>query len=84
MFAIPLVDLVYYVHTTLQVLADIGSAAAVIIGLINSRKIQDVHVSIDGRMDQLLEQTKLASHAQGVTDAYVKTEDNHFVDKFKE
>jgi hypothetical protein len=68
-FILPLPDLVYYVHTTLQVISDVAATIAVIMGVKNSRKIDDVHVSINSRMDQLLEQAKLASHAQGVADA---------------
>ena len=45
----------------------ITSLGAVIIGMKNASRIQDVHVSINSRMDQLLKATGEAERAVGVT-----------------
>lgn len=39
---------------------------AVVIGIMNARKISDVHISIDGRMDQLLAAHGKEMKAEGV------------------
>ncbi len=43
----------------------VSAVSAGIIGLRNTRKIHDVHVSINSRMDQLLAEARLLAHAQG-------------------
>ena len=35
-------------------------------GIVNARRINEVHVSINSRMDQLLEATGVAAHAEGL------------------
>ena len=53
-------------------LAELVTAAcalgALVMSYINSRKIQDVHVSIDGRMDELLRATSAEQFAAGGKD----------------
>jgi hypothetical protein len=60
------------------VIATIGSGALIVVALINgyvakkvseaSNKITEVGHRVDGRMDELLELTRKASHAEGVQD----------------
>jgi hypothetical protein len=73
------------IDTIMRVVSSVAATGAVIMGIVNSRRIKNVRVSINGRMDQLLEQAKLYARSQGAADekARVKTDDNHFVDKFK-
>jgi hypothetical protein len=42
------------------------AAGAVFMGMSNQRGIKDLHVSVNSRMDQLLEQKGLASKAEGL------------------
>ena len=44
----------------------VSAIGAVALGIINRKKISDVHISIDGRMDELLRLNKASSHAEGV------------------
>jgi hypothetical protein len=60
--------LVTYFHTAMQIIADIASLTAVIFGVRNARKIQDVHVSINSRMDQLLQARGEAEKAAGIVE----------------
>ena len=50
------------------IVAAFGSVASILQGRRNSEKIQEVHLSINSRMDQLLESSKLAAHAAGVSE----------------
>lgn len=45
----------------------IASVVAVIVAIVNSRKIEDLHILINSRLTQLLEQTAKASKAEGIT-----------------
>ena len=45
----------------------ITSVSAVVLAVRNSNKIQDVHLSINSRMDQLLSATGAAERAAGIT-----------------
>jgi hypothetical protein len=44
----------------------VTAVGAVVIGIINSNRINDVHISINSRMDELLRTSTTAAHAQGV------------------
>jgi hypothetical protein len=54
-------------------IADITAAAAAlgafILSWINQGKIQEVHLSINSRMDELLREAKAAAHAAGAVQA---------------
>ncbi len=56
----------------IALIASVGAVIAASISawasIVNSSKIQDVHIAINSRMDQLIEVTKAASHAAGVKD----------------
>ena len=47
------------------VLSSIGSIAAAIIGWINREKIHEVHLTMNSRLDELVQATKVAGIAQG-------------------
>lgn len=49
----------------LQVVIALGAVGAAVFGWMSKRAIQEVHVSLDGRLTQLLEQTGAASRAEG-------------------
>lgn len=49
-----------------QILTALAAVGAVISSWRNSRKIEAVHISINSRMDQLLESTGAAMKAQGI------------------
>jgi hypothetical protein len=49
-----------------RIISALAALGAVVMGLVNSRKIQNVHVSINSRMDQLLQARGDASKAEGV------------------
>jgi hypothetical protein len=57
---------------TFAEIAQLITAAAAILAVVqsmrNGKKIEDVHISIDGRMDQLLEVSKKVAHSAGVDD----------------
>lgn len=46
--------------------AAFAALGAAVIGFLNMRKIQDVHVSINSRMDQLLKERSVSAHAEGI------------------
>jgi hypothetical protein len=46
----------------------IASATAAFLSLHNAIKIQEVHLSINSRMDQLLKAAEEAAHAKGAAD----------------
>ncbi len=49
-----------------EIITAVAALAAVVVSLWNGRKIQDIHIAINSRMDQLLELTKSAEHARGM------------------
>lgn len=53
------------VKLALQVLIAVGACGAAVFGWMAKKAIQEVHVSLDGRLTQLLEQTGAASRAEG-------------------
>jgi ACT domain-containing protein len=55
-----------YIDDIIRVLTGLASLGAVIMGIINSRKIREVHISINSRMDQMLQMRGEASKAEGV------------------
>ena len=71
-------------NETIAAVASLISATAAAVAVImsvlsyrassrNGRKIDDVHVSVNSRMDQLLTQKGLASEAKGAADERSKT-----------
>jgi hypothetical protein len=48
-----------------QLMTALAAVLAVALSYINGRKIQDVHLSINSRMDQLLAATQSAAEAKG-------------------
>jgi hypothetical protein len=44
----------------------LAAAIAVILGAVNKAKINELHVSVDGRLTQLLEANSKSAHAEGV------------------
>jgi hypothetical protein len=55
-----------YVDDIIRVVTAFASLGAVLLGAMNSRKIREVHISINSRMDQLLQARGEASRAEGV------------------
>jgi hypothetical protein len=53
-------------HDVAEIITAAAALGAVLMSWRNSTKIQDVHVSINSRMDQLLAATGLAARANGV------------------
>lgn len=49
-----------------QFITAIAALGAVLMSARNGRKIEEVHLSINGRMDELLKVTSEAQHALGV------------------
>ena len=49
-----------------QFITAFAALAAAILGYVTSRRIQEVHLSINSRMDQLLQVTGAEQHAAGV------------------
>jgi hypothetical protein len=54
----------------------------------NAVKIQEIHVSIDGRMDEIVRMTKMAAHAEGFKDGQDDGKasgngDNYIIDRLK-
>jgi hypothetical protein len=52
-----------------QIITATAALGAVLVSLHNSRKIQEVHLSINSRMDQLLKAAEQAAHAAGAAEA---------------
>jgi hypothetical protein len=48
-----------------SLVASLASVGAVISSFLNRKKIQEVHVGINSRMDELLRQKGIAAHAEG-------------------
>ena len=44
----------------------LGVTISIVVSLMNRKKIEDVHISIDGRMDQLLQSHGKEMKAEGV------------------
>jgi len=57
-----------WMDTVLRIMTAVAALGAVIMSIINSFKIREVHVSINSRMDQLLEQKGLAAKAEGAAE----------------
>jgi hypothetical protein len=57
-----------WIDNVLRIMTAVAACGAVIMSIINSFKIREVHVSINSRMDQLLEQKGLASRAEGAAE----------------
>ena len=55
-----------HIDDIIRILTGLASLGAVIMGIINSRKIKEVHISINSRMDQMLQMRGEASKAEGV------------------
>jgi hypothetical protein len=55
-----------YMQGITSVISALAAIGAVYMSWRNSQKIQSVHVDINSRMDQLLAETKLSAHADGV------------------
>lgn len=53
-------------NVVVSVLTAITALGGLFMGIFNSRKIKEVHISINSRMDQLLAARGLASMAEGV------------------
>jgi hypothetical protein len=54
------------VHDFAEMITAVAAIGAVLMSFWNNRRIQDVHVLINSRMDMLLKATGVASHAEGV------------------
>lgn len=61
-----------HIDGILQVLAAFFACSATVISFINRRKINEVHVSINSRMDQLLTERGIAAKAEGVIEGQQK------------
>jgi len=53
--------------------ATIVAGGAVFLGILNRQGIKDLHISVNSRMDQLLEQKGLASKAEGKAEQRAET-----------
>lgn len=53
-------------HLVIDFLTAGGAFGALVLGFINRNKIIDVHLSINSRMDELLNKTASSSRAEGV------------------
>lgn len=54
------------IELVISAIAAVGSVSAVLVSFINGRRIQEVHLSLNSRLDQLVLSTGLAKHAEGV------------------
>lgn len=50
----------------LALIAALAAAGAVVLGGINKAKLNELHISVNSRLTELLEQKGKASHAEGV------------------
>jgi hypothetical protein len=55
-----------YIIAATSLLSALTAFGAMLISLINRKKIQEVHLSINSRMTQLLELTQESAHAAGM------------------
>jgi hypothetical protein len=56
----------WLIRDAVDLSAAVGALAATVVSVINRHKIQEVHLSINSRMDELLRTTGIAAHADGV------------------
>lgn len=49
-----------------EVITALAALTGATLGIINRRRISEVHVSINSRMDELLKATGVAAHAEGL------------------
>jgi ACT domain-containing protein len=63
------------ISDVIRLLTAIAAVGAAVMSIINSRRIKEVHVSINSRMDQLLRATGAASKAEGIEQE--RAEQNH-------
>lgn len=61
-----------YLNDIVGVVTAIAALTAAVISLINKGKIHQVHVSINSRMDQLLQERGIAARAEGVIEGQQK------------
>lgn len=47
----------------------VSAVSALVVGVMNSLKIENVHLSINSRMDQLLASSALVAHSEGREEA---------------
>ena len=64
------------IDDVLRVTAAVGAVTAAVIAYRANRQIQQVHISINSRMDALLKLTASASHAEGVEQQRIIQEQN--------
>ncbi len=57
-----------------QIITALAAVGAVVASLRNSRKIEEVHISVNSRMDQLIESVKSDSFKDGVKSTETKPE----------
>lgn len=55
-------------HEVAEMITALAAVGAVIMGVRNGHKIQEVKITIDGRMEQLLAVTKSEAHAAGTAE----------------
>lgn len=60
-------DLLQLAHDLAPVVAAGAAVVAAAIGFLNRRKVQEIEVRIDGRMEELLAATSSGARAEGVT-----------------
>ena len=63
------------VSIILAVATLVPAVATMIIGILNANKIENVHLSINSRMDQLLAANRVSSHAEGREEARKEAEE---------
>ncbi len=51
-----------------SIITAVAALGACVLGWMNKGKIQEVHLSINSRMDQLLLEARAAAHAAGATE----------------
>ena len=55
----------HFIDELIRLISAVAATGAVIMGFVNRRKINEIHISINSRMDELIHQTGLASEAKG-------------------
>jgi hypothetical protein len=48
-----------------SILSALGGLGAVVTSWMNKSKIQEVHLTVNGRLTELLEKTRIVAHAEG-------------------
>jgi hypothetical protein len=56
------------IDMAIRIMTSLGALGAVVMGVVNSTKIKEIHVSINSRMDQLVRVIGAAEYAKGVKD----------------